>query len=169
MTKRSENIWLGAVRLGGGGAKVLIFMSTSLRLATNQDLPAILNLHLNGFAEIGAEPASSERYFLSVLATTAIVECDKKLVGYINWEQGAGYGYLCWMVVDPTHRGRGLGERLLDFAIDSCRESGCVGIGLDSRNRYKPAMTLYLKYGFDIIGTFLQTDDEIMIRFRKIF
>jgi ribosomal protein S18 acetylase RimI-like enzyme len=51
-----------------------------------------------------------------------------------------------------THRGQGLGHRLLTLAIDRARERGLERIELSVLHDNDPARTLYERLGFQIEG-----------------
>ena len=55
---------------------------------------------------------------------------------------------LAKMAVDPSARGRGYGDRLIDAAIALAREVGARRIMLVSNTRLGPALALYRKHGF---------------------
>jgi GNAT superfamily N-acetyltransferase len=53
------------------------------------------------------------------------------------------------MVVDPGARGRGLGSRLLDEAIRTCRADGCLRVTLLTDGDNSDAQRFYLRHGFE--------------------
>ncbi len=57
------------------------------------------------------------------------------------------------VVVDADARGRGIGARLSEVAIDRAREAGAKSVGLTSRPSREAANRLYLRMGFDIRET----------------
>lgn len=78
-----------------------------------------------------------------------------------NHGQIVGYGGL-WLVVDeahittiavdPTHRGRSVGELLLINLIDQASELNATWVTLEVRKSNTTAQNLYLKYGFRTSG-----------------
>jgi len=48
----------------------------------------------------------------------------------------------------PAYRGRGIGRRLLETAIDCARRRGCCGVTLEVRADNAPAKHLYKSLGF---------------------
>jgi ribosomal-protein-alanine N-acetyltransferase len=74
----------------------------------------------------------------------------------------AGFGGL-WLAVDeahvttinvsPGHRGRGIGELLLNGLIDQALDAGAASMTLEVRVSNTVAQNLYLKYGFRPAGT----------------
>jgi ribosomal-protein-alanine N-acetyltransferase len=57
------------------------------------------------------------------------------------------------IAVRPDCRGLGLGEALMRFAIDKVRNVGASFMTLEVRASNKPAVTLYQKLGFEVLGT----------------
>jgi ribosomal-protein-alanine N-acetyltransferase len=55
--------------------------------------------------------------------------------------------------VEPTHRGRGLGELLLVAMFDEALRRGAQWLTLEVRVSNEPAQALYRKYGFNVQGT----------------
>lgn len=70
--------------------------------------------------------------------------------------------YVCYFIfdtcelqsvaIDPSHRGLGLGEMLIDNLISTAKEMGCNRILLEVRQSNVPARQLYLKKGFTEIA-----------------
>lgn len=50
--------------------------------------------------------------------------------------------------VRPQYRRRGVGSRLLETAIDFCREQGYLKVVLDVRVERAPAVAMFQKFGF---------------------
>ena len=144
-------------------------MSIKIRIAQASDLDDILDLHESSFREIGVRKESSRENFELNLSTTAVATEGSRVIGYLQWSITGKYTYMTWMAVAPQEQGKGAGKQLLSFAFSDLKKQGCSEVMLDSRNRFRSALGLYLKSGFDIVGTFLQEDGELMIRFRHSF
>ena len=52
------------------------------------------------------------------------------------------------LYLDNSYRGKGLGYKLLDKAVDFARSSGYKRVVLDSMSKYESVARLYRKYGF---------------------
>ena len=52
------------------------------------------------------------------------------------------------MYLDRNYRGKGLGRKLMDKAVDEAKRLGFKSIVLDSMSSYKDALRLYEKTGF---------------------
>lgn len=57
------------------------------------------------------------------------------------------------VVVDSAVRGKGIGQKLIEFAIDYCKEMGGTDIRLTSRPARVAANQLYQKVGFEEVET----------------
>ncbi|RXZ73081.1 N-acetyltransferase [Agromyces albus] len=68
----------------------------------------------------------------------------------------AGHGELKSMRTDAAARGRGLGARLLEHVLDEAARRGYRRLSLEtgSQEFFRPARTLYAKYGFRECGPF---------------
>ena len=99
----------------------------------------------------------TKKYLKSILASESvhffIAELDNKQIG--GMLTIATYktpsGIKVWIedvVVDESHRGKGIGKELMLFAIDYSKSLGAKDIRLTSRSSRIAANELYLKLGF---------------------
>lgn len=56
------------------------------------------------------------------------------------------------MYLAPDVRGRGLGKRLLEAALEAARRSGRTRVELETNHAMTAAMALYRRYGFREVG-----------------
>jgi ribosomal protein S18 acetylase RimI-like enzyme len=56
-------------------------------------------------------------------------------------------------LVDTAARGIGLGRRLVDAALDYCRDSGCSSVFLESTDGLPESQALYDDLGFETVST----------------
>jgi len=75
--------------------------------------------------------------------------------------------YFNWFGVSPRFKKQGIGQGLLEAVLKEARINKVKIIELQTRNRFTPAICLYLKNGFYIEGTYLHRDNELMIILRK--
>ena len=69
------------------------------------------------------------------------------------------------LVVDPKVRNRGIGEKLVRFSIDFCKNAGAKVIRNDTHFRNVPARNLYVKCGFQSLGCQTAFADGMMQEF----
>ncbi|MEN6561834.1 MAG: ribosomal protein S18-alanine N-acetyltransferase [Acidobacteriota bacterium] len=74
------------------------------------------------------------------------------VVGYIIYWQIRDDVQVNNLAVHPDCRGLGLGEAMLRHAIAKTREAGAAFMTLEVRQSNTPALTLYKKLGFEIMG-----------------
>lgn len=85
----------------------------------------------------------------------AIVACctlENQIVGVaVMAEYSVISGRKAWIedvVVDETHRGKGIGRKLMEFLINEGRQKGIYEILLFTAHHRKPAHQLYQSLGF---------------------
>ena len=75
------------------------------------------------------------------------------LVGYGGLWITESEAHITTIAVSPEHRGRGLGELLLNGLIDNATDGRASWVSLEVRVSNTVAQSLYLKYGFRPAGT----------------
>jgi ribosomal protein S18 acetylase RimI-like enzyme len=63
-------------------------------------------------------------------------------------EHGGEAAWLDELYVEPSHRRRGLGKRLIDAAMDVARARGCLALDLEVEPDHDAAVRLYEAVGF---------------------
>ncbi|MFL5498287.1 MAG: GNAT family N-acetyltransferase [Gemmatimonadaceae bacterium] len=149
-------------------------MSTtvSIRRATQADVPTIGRLgallvrtHHEFDPErfIAARPGTAQGYG-SFLGTqldepdiiVLVAELEGKVIGY-TYAGIEDYDYMSLrgpagalydIVVDPDHRGRGVGRRLLHATLEALKVRGAPRVVLSTAERNEPAQRLFEKAGF---------------------
>ena len=76
---------------------------------------------------------------------------DGTAVGFSLSRHGFGEEELLLFAIDPAHRKKGLGKRLLEYFADSARSRKAERLILEMR-RGNPAERLYRTFGFKPIG-----------------
>ncbi len=63
--------------------------------------------------------------------------------------------------VQPRHRGKGIGKRLLHAAFEHCRNKPADSVWLTTNAENDPAIAFYLAQGFKLVGkTHFRIDDQ---------
>ena len=115
--------------------------------ASNEDADELRDaIHEYNFDATGYHDGRSLSCFIRV---------DGELIGGIDGFTWGGYAKVDYLWVAPTHRGRGLGARLLDAAEEEARHRGCGTIVLDSHSFQAP--DLYRGRGYRDVGTTTDT------------
>lgn len=126
----------------------------TLRTATLDDLPAIMDLEQRSFPTdawseqtMGTEIASLHNVYL--------VDVEgERVVGYggVRTLQGSADSDIQTIALDASLRGRGRGRALLRALIATALERGARELFLEVRDDNAPAQTLYASEGFVEIG-----------------
>ena len=128
-------------------------MSTQLRLATLDDLEALVDLEALTFPEDPWTPfmladelmSPASRYWIAVDESGAPI-------GYGGVKVGGDHADVMTIGVAPQARGRGAGAAFLDALLDWARQAGAAEIFLDVRPSNEGAIALYNSRGFVEIG-----------------
>lgn len=79
-----------------------------------------------------------------------VVEVAGKVVGCIAIVRNAeGVAQLRWFILTPDTRGKGLGKRLMEEAVNYSREAGYRRIILWTYSELETAIALYKRWGFE--------------------
>jgi ribosomal protein S18 acetylase RimI-like enzyme len=134
----------------------------TIHLASEADLEAIVHLAVAFRDHVGQSTPSAEafRASIAVLLHDASAEfflartATGTAVGYVQCR----YRYSAWMLaleaeledvfVIREARRRGVGQRLVAFAIARATAKGCRALGLSTNERNTAAVRLYQRFGF---------------------
>ena len=137
-----------------------LFMSTTIRKATESDFPQILAL-FQEFATFEKRPHKMQNSLERMQEEKDyfhcyVVETDAgKIVGYASYF----YCYFTWsgkgmhledLYIQPAYRGTGTGTRLLQTIIDLARTTGCHKLQWQVSKWNDPAIAFYQKMGAEI-------------------
>ena len=86
------------------------------------------------------------------LATVIVAEWNGSFAGYMDVWQIAGEGQLNNIAVAPEYRGRGIGRKMMDYMIRWLTQDDNEEFSLEVRESNAPAIHLYEKLGFEVIG-----------------
>ena len=147
-------------------------LALTIRPATRADVPSLGRLgallvrthhDFDPQRFIAATPRTEQGYgsFLGTQLTgddhfVLVAEGDGVVVGYTYAGlEGPDYmslrgpaGALYDIVVDPAHRGHGVGRALLDATIDELTKRGAPRVLLSTAERNEPAQRLFARAGF---------------------
>lgn len=125
-----------------------------IRRMRESDLPSVRAIEARSFSN-----PWSDNTFRGEIQNTAVSfpmvvvrRPGDEVVGYIVYWQIRDDVQVNNIAVHPDCRGLGLGEALMRYAIDRTREAGAAFMTLEVRRSNEPALTLYKKLGFEIMG-----------------
>lgn len=113
-----------------------------------KDVEAVYEVEVSSFSDPWSLSAFKEE-MKNKLARYIVAEAkDGRIVGYIG----------VWYIIDEAHinnvavhkdyRGQGIGNILMEYLIDRCKEDRIYAITLEVRRSNEIAQNLYKKYGF---------------------
>ena len=90
-----------------------------------------------------------------------IAETEGELIGACMAGYDGHRGWLYAVAVDPAHRRKGVGEKLVKHAIQALRERGCIKVNLQIRSTNTEVAAFYKSLGFNVedrlsMGTFIE-------------
>ncbi len=105
-----------------------------------------IDLSFQNFEE---EMANLESMYAAPYGGIILCTCDEKFVGCVAVRQEEKLiAEMKRMYVQPGYQHRGIGQALLDAALDLARQSGYHTVRLDTLRHMTPALNLYKKNGF---------------------
>lgn len=125
-----------------------------VRLATHEDLDALMRLELNTFTS-DRFTTDQIRYLVArAKSTVVLVEQSGQLIGaaYLLWRKDSRSGRLYSIAIDPSAQGRGLGELLLTECEQQTVAHGKDRLLLEVRVDNVAAIRFYLRHGYEEIG-----------------
>ncbi len=81
-----------------------------------------------------------------------VATTENKVLGYIGVHEICGEAYITNVAVFPEYRRLGVGETLIDAATHGAKTRDCDFISLEVRISNTPAIELYKKRGYNIVG-----------------
>lgn len=123
----------------------------SVTLLTREHLDAITTIETASFASPWTAPMLSQEFDLSYSSVWGVWD-DSILYGFAVVWQYCDEAHITDFAVSPQVRRRGFGNDLLDGVFRELRKKRIVSVFLEVRESNTPAIELYKKFGFRIIG-----------------
>jgi ribosomal protein S18 acetylase RimI-like enzyme len=151
----------------------------TLREATENDLPAILDLYqATGIGDADnftvdearvhfdkLRQYPSLRVFVAVLNQDPNQDVDQPIIGTYELllmdklaKRGKPSGIVEDVAVHPLHQGSGVGRAMMQHALELCRQAGRYKLTLSSNLRREAAHRFYDSLGFERHGYSFRTD-----------
>ncbi len=96
------------------------------------------------------EPSSVIEAKLAVDDLILIAEAEGELIGACMAGYDGHRGWLYAVAVDPVHRRKGIGEKLVKHAIQALSEIGCIKVNLQIRSTNTEVAAFYKSLGFNV-------------------
>jgi ribosomal-protein-alanine N-acetyltransferase len=124
----------------------------NLRPMRDGDLEQVLRMERLSFPSPWSRSIFQHELHHNPMAENWVLEREGRLLGYASaWFRGDELK-LNNLVVDPSHRRRGLADWLLPAVLNEGRKRGCARATLEVRPSNLPARRLYEKHGFVLAG-----------------
>lgn len=123
----------------------------TIRPATAAEIPEIVALEAEGFAR----PWKAAMYAEEIAREAAWVDlavADGEIVGFVCAWLIAGSCHLLRIATRGDRRGAGIGRALVESLVERARAAGCDQIELEVASQNQPALRLYERSGFALVG-----------------
>lgn len=121
--------------------------SLTLEQMVPEDVPAVMAIDRLCFRTPWSETAY-RREIDNAASYYLVARLNGRVVGYAGAWLVADEMHITTLGVDPQHRRRGIGERLLAAMLTEARRRGVIRASLEVRAGNEAALRLYEKYGF---------------------
>lgn len=147
------------------------FAMPRLREATLEDLDVLVRLEEKAFDTDRISRRSFRRFLHNDTDYLLVADTGAGIVGYILLlkHRGTRLARLYSICVDHAARGQRIAEALMRAGEEAVRERGCAYLRLEVRRDNEPAIQLYRKLGYRLLGTIPRyyEDDQEALRFEK--
>ena len=120
------------------------------------DLEPILVIEQNSFqrpwGRLSFEGELRNRSACNCAVKSTEVKSSGQVIGYAFWHLVADEVHVLKVAVTPAWRGQGIAARLLERCFTSSAEQGAKSAHLEVRPSNIPAIELYQKLGFELVG-----------------
>lgn len=124
----------------------------TLRSMREEDLDAVLRIESSSFSRPWTRGHFQDEMASSFGHPVVALSPDNQVVGYLCLKQLLDEAEILDVAVDGACRGRGVGRKLVQWAIDFCRSRGVVVLSLEVRVGNQEAIALYHRLGFKEAG-----------------
>ncbi|WP_170558958.1 GNAT family N-acetyltransferase [Ruegeria atlantica] len=105
------------------------------------------------------QPSNIEKLILDPTQFIIASENEEGIDGFIRVSSGSiapvpgcSEFEIATFYVQPRHQGKGIGKRLLNAALQFCRDQQAASVWLATNAENDPAIAFYLAQGFDHVG-----------------
>ena len=126
-----------------------------IRLATESDLDALVNLELSAFETDRFNRDQIEYFLTESRATNLVIEGKSKVAGAacVLWRKSHQGARLYNLAVDPAFQGQRLGQKLMHECELEAARRGCDKMTLEVRQDNTGGIRFYERLGYTIIRT----------------
>jgi len=120
----------------------------------NADLPEVLVIEIQSFSNPWSDVTFRGEIQNTGISFPMVIfhETERRVAGYIIYWKIGDEVQINNVAVHPDFRGKGLGEAALRLVLKQVREKDATYVMLEVRPSNTPALTLYRKLGFEVLG-----------------
>ena len=122
-----------------------------IRLMKQEDVPQIANLEMLCFSDPWSENSIASELD-NRLSCWLVAEEQGTVAGYVGSQSVLDMADMMNIAVAPDFRRQGIAEQLILALIDKLKENGIIALLLEVRVSNAPAIALYEKLGFELVG-----------------
>jgi ribosomal-protein-alanine N-acetyltransferase len=123
-----------------------------VREMTASDVASVRALEVSSFDEPWSERVLRDEIAAPGRSYVVAEDPVGRVVGYAGLLVAAGEAHVMTIAVDPEHRGRGIGTRLMLAVARAGLEAGAEHLTLEVRDGNESARRLYERFGFRPAG-----------------
>lgn len=124
-----------------------------IRSMMENDIDAIVKLEKQIFSSAWTKEHFLYEITKNPFSNNLVLEKDSTIIGYIGFWLLGDQTQITTLGICPTKQGRGYAKVLLDACIKATKEQGYAVITLEVRVSNVVAITLYQRYGFEVVTT----------------
>lgn len=144
-----------------------------IRKMIPEDLERILSIEQRSFPTPWSRKTFEKHLLEKYEKLDAFVLCNEEIIGYLAiWQRNENRTHIGNIAVRKSRRKEGFGSKLVSFALEFGSKEDCEVISLDVRKSNKPAIKLYEKFDFRVLGTkpgyYKKSGDDALLMARYI-
>jgi ribosomal protein S18 acetylase RimI-like enzyme len=148
-------------------------LNLHIRLATKEDLDALLNLENICFKEETFQKRQLKYLLLKARSMVLVAEIDRNIIGsmIILLRKNILNARIYSFNVHPEHRRKGIGSSLMDTALDKLEKKGYKNITLEVGINNPIARNLYQSKGFIVdkkLSNYYTNGDDALHLIKKL-
>jgi len=127
-------------------------MDLTIRQAEERDIRPMAEMDILCFSAPWSEVSFRKEIKENRLAFYIVAEMSGRMVGYAGLWSIVDEGHITNVAVHPDFRRKGIGEALITVLLKHTLENGILSHTLEVRASNDPAISLYMKFGFEPAG-----------------
>lgn len=110
------------------------------------------DIYYNDVLALGRDIKDNYEVSFNTVSKCFVYIIDEQVVGFIVADIFSDRGEIIDIAVDVMYRNNKIGDKLLKYVIDICKNNKCDNITLEVKVTNKPALKLYKKNNFEVVS-----------------